>query len=52
MVDEVGPHTNVLQVETLHQACEWQLWDAERFRKLVKNDEDAHIWVCKDAAGW
>lgn len=35
------------QVETLYQACEWQLWDAERFRKLVKNEEEAHVWVSR-----
>lgn len=33
------------QIETLYLACEWQLWDAERFRKLVKNEEDAQVWV-------
>lgn len=39
------------KVETIHQACEWQLWDAEKFRKLVKNEEDAHVWRI-DPVGW
>lgn len=36
------------QVDTIYTLCEWQLVDAERFRKLVKNDEDAQIWVRRE----
>lgn len=39
------------KVDSLHTTCEWQLWDAERFRKLVKNEEDAHVWRI-DPIGW
>lgn len=39
------------KIETIHTACEWQLVDAERFRKLVKNDEEAHVWRI-DPIGW
>lgn len=38
-------------MDTIYTLCEWQLVDAERFRKLVKNDEDAQIWRI-DPVGW
>ncbi|KAJ1035042.1 hypothetical protein NDA18_000644 [Ustilago nuda] len=32
------------KVATLHNLCEWQLMDPERFRKLVKSEEDITTW--------
>ncbi|SYW83120.1 uncharacterized protein UBRO2_05049 [Ustilago bromivora] len=32
------------KVATLHDFCEWQLMDPERFRKLVKSEEDITTW--------
>ncbi|PWN31645.1 uncharacterized protein FA14DRAFT_162590 [Meira miltonrushii] len=39
------------KVDSIHTLCEWQLWDAEKFRKLVKNEEDAEVWRI-DPIGW
>ncbi len=32
------------KIATLHDLCEWQLMDPERFRKLVKSEEDITTW--------
>lgn len=32
------------KVRTIHDLCEWQWVDAERFRKLLRSDEDAENW--------
>lgn len=32
------------KIATLHDLCEWQLTDPERFRKLVKSEEDVTTW--------
>ena len=32
------------KIATLHDLCEWQLMDPERFRKLVKSEEDVTTW--------
>nr|CDI56406.1 phd finger domain protein [Melanopsichium pennsylvanicum 4] len=32
------------KIATLHDLCEWQLMDSERFRKLVKSEEDITTW--------
>lgn len=32
------------KIGTLHDLCEWQLMDPERFRKLVKSEEDVTTW--------
>lgn len=32
------------KVRSLYDMCEWQMADPERFRKLVRNEEDAENW--------
>ncbi|PWN19741.1 hypothetical protein BCV69DRAFT_300049 [Microstroma glucosiphilum] len=32
------------KVRSLYDICEWQMADPERFRKLVRNEEDAENW--------
>ncbi|KAN0062208.1 hypothetical protein ACQY0O_005389 [Thecaphora frezii] len=32
------------KISSLHYLCEWQLQDPERFRKLVKSEEDTTTW--------
>ncbi|PWN24719.1 hypothetical protein BDZ90DRAFT_276179 [Jaminaea rosea] len=32
------------KVRSIHDLCEWQWVDAERFRKLLRSDEDAENW--------
>ncbi|PWZ01574.1 hypothetical protein BCV70DRAFT_210769 [Testicularia cyperi] len=32
------------KIAALHDLCEWQLQDPERFRKLVKSEEDITTW--------
>ncbi|EPQ26128.1 uncharacterized protein PFL1_06336 [Pseudozyma flocculosa PF-1] len=32
------------KITCLHNLCEWQLQDPERFRKLVKSEEDTTTW--------
>ncbi|CAO1628653.1 unnamed protein product [Jaminaea pallidilutea] len=33
-----------MKLRTIHDLCEWQMVDPERFRKLVRSDEDAENW--------
>jgi hypothetical protein len=40
-----SPPRHDTQVLALHSLCEWQLVDAERFRKLVKSEEEPELWV-------
>lgn len=39
-----NPILEPFQVRTLHDLCEWQLVDPERFRKLLRSDEDTENW--------
>lgn len=34
----------ISKVRSLYDMCEWQMADPERFRKLVRNEEDAENW--------
>ena len=34
-----------IQVQIIHELCEWQMENPARFRALLKDDEDAVSWV-------
>lgn len=40
------------KIKALWSLCEWQLVDSERFRKLVKSEEEPEVWVreCRKAS--
>ncbi|KDN36356.1 hypothetical protein K437DRAFT_265316 [Tilletiaria anomala UBC 951] len=41
------------KVSALHDLCEWQLQEQpERFRRLLSNDDEAHIWQRVEPIGW